>query len=248
MGEEPVIDVANVFGVGQFQHSLDPKDALLLEPGLRSVTPAQQAARDVAEAIRGLNRELETTLATIEDLSALTGQLDALRIGLVKGIGTEKEVGNESVAVYQAHRLRERSPFIGRANPVALPLMIEFVDGGVDAVVTFGTLYEGPPGCLHGGYIAGIFDEVLGAAQTFSGQAGMTGRLTIHYRSPTPLNTELHLRARLEKVSGRKILCKGTLHAGERLCAEAEGLFIAVDPKKFFNRDLSTSDEVESIG
>jgi acyl-CoA thioesterase FadM len=60
----------------------------------------------------------------------------------------------------------------------------------------------------------------------------MPGRLTIHYRSPTPLNTDLHLKARLESVSGRKILCKGTLHAGDRLCAEAEGLFIAVDPKK----------------
>jgi acyl-coenzyme A thioesterase PaaI-like protein len=109
---------------------------------------------------------------------------------------------------------------------------VEFVEGGIDAIANFGTLYEGPPGCLHGGYIAGIFDEVLGAAQTLAGQAGMTGRLTVHYRSPTPLKTDLHLRARLVSVSGRKILCKGTLHAGDRLCAEAEGLFIAVDPKK----------------
>jgi acyl-CoA thioesterase FadM len=60
----------------------------------------------------------------------------------------------------------------------------------------------------------------------------MTGRLTIHYRSPTPLHTELSLRGWLERADGRKIVCKGTLYAGDTLCAEAEGLFITVDFSK----------------
>lgn len=223
MDTPPPIDITNVFGVGG--HGWE-------SPELRAVTPEQQAARDVAEAIRRLARELETTSATIDELGVLAADIDRLTASLEDGKRVATTAGDLPDVVYQGHRLRERSPFIGRANPVALPLIVEFVDGGIDAVANFGTLYEGPPGCLHGGYIAGIFDEVLGAAQTLSGQAGMTGRLTIHYRSPTPLNTDLHLKARLESVNGRKILCKGTLHAGDRLCAEAEGLFIAVDPKK----------------
>jgi acyl-coenzyme A thioesterase PaaI-like protein len=223
MGDHRPIDITNVFGVGG--HGWDSAE-------LRAVTPEQQAARDVAEAIRRLARELETTSATIEALGELSAEIDRLTGLLEEGDRLATTAGDSPNVVYQGHRLRERSPFIGRANPVALPLIVEFVDGGIDAVANFGTLYEGPPGCLHGGYIAGIFDEVLGAAQTLSGQAGMTGRLTIHYRSPTPLNTDLHLKARLDSVNGRKILCKGTLHAGDRLCAEAEGLFIAVDPKK----------------
>jgi len=223
MSDHRPIDITNVFGVGG--HGWDSAE-------LRAVTPEQQAARDVAEAIRRLARELETTSATIEALGELSAEIDRLTGLLEEGDRLATTAGDSSNVVYQGHRLRERSPFIGRANPVALPLIVEFVDGGIDAVANFGTLYEGPPGCLHGGYIAGIFDEVLGAAQTLSGQAGMTGRLTIHYRSPTPLNTDLHLKARLDSVNGRKILCKGTLHAGDRLCAEAEGLFIAVDPKK----------------
>ena len=223
MDGAPPIDITNVFGVGG--HGWE-------SPELRAVTPEQQAARDVAEAIRRLARELETTSATIDELGVLAADIDRLTASLEDGKRVVTTAGDTPDVVYQGHRLRERSPFIGRANPVALPLIVEFVDGGIDAVANFGTLYEGPPGCLHGGYIAGIFDEVLGAAQTLSGQAGMTGRLTIHYRSPTPLNTDLHLKARLESVNGRKILCKGTLHAGDRLCAEAEGLFIAVDPKK----------------
>jgi len=223
MDDRRPIDITNVFGVGG--HGWDSAE-------LRAVTPEQQAARDVAEAIRRLARELETTSATIEALGELTAEIDRLTGLLEEGDRLATTAGDTPNVVYQGHRLRERSPFIGRANPVALPLIVEFVDGGIDAVANFGTLYEGPPGCLHGGYIAGIFDEVLGAAQTLSGQAGMTGRLTIHYRSPTPLNTDLHLKARLDSVNGRKILCKGTLHAGDRLCAEAEGLFIAVDPTK----------------
>lgn len=223
MDERPIIDITNVFGVGG--HGWE-------SPELRAVTPEQQAARDVADAIRRLARELETTSASIAELESLRSDIDRLTASLEDGDRLATTAGDTPNVAYQAHRLRERSPFIGRANPVALPLVVEFVDGGIDAIANFGTLYEGPPGCLHGGYIAGIFDEVLGAAQTLSGQAGMTGRLTIHYRSPTPLNTDLHLRARLESVNGRKILCKGTLHAGDRLCAEAEGLFIAVDPKK----------------
>lgn len=223
MSDRPPIDITNVFGVGG--HGWE-------SPELRAVTPQQQAARDVADALRRLARSLETTSASIEELDGLTATIDGLTEALAGSDGTRSVDGDAPAVVYQAHRLRERSPFIGRANPVALPLVVEFVEDGIDAVANFSTLYEGPPGCLHGGYIAGIFDEVLGAAQTLAGQAGMTGRLTVHYRSPTPLNTDLHLRARLESVNGRKIVCKGTLHAGDRLCAEAEGLFIAVDPNK----------------
>jgi len=223
MSDRPPIDITNVFGVGG--HGWE-------SPELRAVTPQQQAARDVADALRRLARSLETTSASIEELDGLAATIDGLTEALAGSDGTRSVDGDAPAVVYQAHRLRERSPFIGRANPVALPLVVEFVEDGIDAVANFSTLYEGPPGCLHGGYIAGIFDEVLGAAQTLAGQAGMTGRLTVHYRSPTPLNTDLHLRARLESVNGRKIVCKGTLHAGDRLCAEAEGLFIAVDPNK----------------
>ena len=114
---------------------------------------------------------------------------------------------------------------------MAPPLRLAVVDGHIEATVTFGRSYEGPPGYVHGGFVAGIFDEALGAAQGFSGLAGMTGRLIVHYRSPTPLDTELRLRADMDSVDGRKIFCSGTLWAGDRLCAEAEGLFVTIAPE-----------------
>lgn len=126
----------------------------------------------------------------------------------------------------------DNSPLMGRANPLAPPLKLQLLDDRVVGTATFGAAYEGPPGCVHGGYVAAAFDEVLGLVQSIGGHPGMTGRLTVHYRSPTPLHTELTFEATLDRVDGRKTICRATIHAGDRLCAEAEGLFVAVDFEK----------------
>jgi acyl-CoA thioesterase FadM len=76
-------------------------------------------------------------------------------------------------------------------------------------------------------------DELLGFAQSMGGQPGMTGTLTIRYRSPTPLHTELRLQARVDGVERRKTLASGEIYAGETLCAEAEGIFVSVGRERF---------------
>ena len=103
-----------------------------------------------------------------------------------------------------------------------------------------GAAYEGPPGCVHGGVIAGLFDELLGVANIVAGVGAMTGTLTVVYRTPTPLYTELRLAARTLGVDGRKVRTVGTLHVGDRLCAEAEGVFILVDLERFAAHTLAS--------
>jgi acyl-coenzyme A thioesterase PaaI-like protein len=131
----------------------------------------------------------------------------------------------------------DRSPIIGKSNPLAAPIELAVVGEGGDAHVEgtakFGAAYEGPPGTLHGGFVAAAFDEVLGLAQTLAGRHGMTGTLKVIYRSPTPLYEELRFRAWVDRVEGRKIFVMGNCHAGDRLTAEAEAIFIAVDFEKF---------------
>ncbi len=123
----------------------------------------------------------------------------------------------------------EHSPLSGRSNPLAPPITAELVeesDGSyyVAGTVNFGAAYEGPPGHVHGGLVAAMFDELLGFAQ-FS--AGFTGTLTVRYRKPTPLHKTLTMKAWPERVDGRKRIIKGTCHLGDTLLSEAEGLFIA---------------------
>jgi acyl-coenzyme A thioesterase PaaI-like protein len=128
----------------------------------------------------------------------------------------------------------DQSPMIGLANPLAPPITIgRSGPRSAIAKVTFGSAYEGPPGCVHGGFVAAAFDEVLGYVQSLGGNPGMTGRLTVHYRRPTPLHTELTFEGELVRTEGRKIFCTGKVRANGELTAEAEGLFISVDRSRF---------------
>lgn len=146
----------------------------------------------------------------------------------------------------------DHSPIIGLANPLAPPIRMEVTsdssgEQSVAGRVTFGAAYEGPPSSVHGGYVAAAFDEVLGFAQTLTGKMGMTGTLTIKYRNPTPLFTELLFSGEVVRVEGRKIFTAGKCHAGDLLTAEAEAVFIAVDFEKFAKlmvaRDGASSNE-----
>ena len=122
------------------------------------------------------------------------------------------------------------SPLVGPLNPISPPATMTRVAVGdgfeVHGEVTFQAAFNGPPDCVHGGMIAALFDELLGCACVVNGVGGYTGTLTVVYRTPTPLGEPLAMRGWRERSEGRKVFARGTLHAGERLCATAEAVFI----------------------
>jgi acyl-coenzyme A thioesterase PaaI-like protein len=71
----------------------------------------------------------------------------------------------------------------------------------------------------------------------------MTGTLTIRYRRPHPLHTEIRFEAELLRVEGRKIFTAGRSYADGELRAEAEGLFISVDFSKIAELMARRSDD-----
>jgi acyl-coenzyme A thioesterase PaaI-like protein len=125
------------------------------------------------------------------------------------------------------------SPVLGPRNPIAPPVVCEVEGGAVRAVTSFGPCYAGAPGApaglVHGGVIALVMDELLGYANVVNQTGAMTGTLTIRYRSPTPLGRAVRMEARTERVEGRKVFARGAFWHGERLTAEAEGVFIRVE-------------------
>ena len=56
--------------------------------------------------------------------------------------------------------------------------------------------------------------------------AYVTGNLNVSYLRPTPIHETLELRARIEKVAGRKVWVHCTLRAAGELCARGEVLGI----------------------
>ena len=185
------------------------------------------AMRELIERMVGTNAPPEVFAGVADELRAVAARFEGYpKTPLFEGFAEAANAGDPSGPF-------DHSPFMGLANPLAAPLRLRLEDDRVVGSVQYGSAYEGPPGCVHGGHIAGAFDELLGYAQLVGGAPGMTGRLTVHYRSPTPLHTELRLAGGIDRVDGRKTICTGTIHAGDVLCAEAEGLFIAMQGERF---------------
>ena len=121
----------------------------------------------------------------------------------------------------------------GLANPMGMAARV-FRDGDEGVLrTTLGAAFEGAPGRAHGGAVAALFDEVMGFVLSIHRTPAYTGRLEITYRAPAPLGVELEFRARLRSRLDRKLAMDAQARHGNRLIAEAEGVFIAVDPERF---------------
>ena len=129
------------------------------------------------------------------------------------------------------HKYRIQAPDLipdPKANPFAPPIRLSVSNNKVVGHANFGVTFEGSPGTVHGGFVATAFDQVLFMANSLTGIPAMTGTLTVRYRKPTPLFTELVFEGQVDRVEGSKIFTRGTASANGVLTAEAEGLFIAV--------------------
>ena len=193
-------------------------------------TGQRMALHKLAAALRKINEALIDMDAAEEDLLAAATSAEQFAVRLEATRKGHHQWGfAESSTAPSTRVMLDRSPVIGLGNPVAPPLSFRAEDGKVVGTGSFGMQYEGPPGHVHGGFVAAALDELLGMAQTLSGKSGMTGTLTVRYRRPTPLYKQLTFTAWVDRIEGRKIFTSGTIHDGETLCAEAEGVFISVD-------------------
>jgi acyl-coenzyme A thioesterase PaaI-like protein len=193
-------------------------------PELRRLADAVRRVTDQVVRTHATPALLAQAAASVEEAAAL---LEPVSPPWAPSLPAEPLTGTDP------HGYFPFSPMIGWYSPLAPPLECEIRDGGVLAHSTLGAAYEGPPGCVHGGIIAGLFDELLGIANITAGVGAMTGTLTIRYRNPTPLYTDLRLAGHTDRIEGRKVFTSGTLHAGDLLCAEADGIFISVDHQRF---------------
>lgn len=137
----------------------------------------------------------------------------------------------------------DRSVMTGQSNPYS-PLMQLSMEGS-QAVgrVTFGVMFEGVPGHVHGGLVAAALDEALGFLAVNNDIGGLTAVLTVKYRAPTPLEKELTIEANVVRKDGRKAFVEARMKLGDTVTAEAEGVFVAVDR----DRMLAVIDSAKKI-
>lgn len=107
-------------------------------------------------------------------------------------------------------------------------------DGTVTGRAWFGPGAQGPPGSAHGGSIASVLDEAMGACCWLAGHRVVAARLTTNYRKRLPLGTDARFEAWITSVEGRKISARSRITSSEgQLFAEAEGLFIELTSEQF---------------
>jgi len=92
--------------------------------------------------------------------------------------------------------------------------------------VRFDLIHEGPPGSVHGGFVAYFFDNMLGQLLVANQIYGPTRELKVQYRRATPVLRELDFELALEARDGRRVPARARLWDGETNTAEAEAMFL----------------------
>ncbi len=198
-----------------------------LRPPMREAPLALAPLADRVHAlIEQLVRTVDDESAFEEDVRWAVAQLDAVRARLAPharrvelGLGRPGDPP-DGRPYYLTGVL------IGRHHAMTMPVEMTTTRGVSTGSVNLDVAWEGPPGCVHGGFLAHLFDCILGQHNLNVGVPAMTGSLEVRYRSPTPLHTDLTFEIRSDPPEGRKIKTRAELRTASMLCAEAEGTFI----------------------
>jgi acyl-coenzyme A thioesterase PaaI-like protein len=114
----------------------------------------------------------------------------------------------------------------GVDNPAGLHGAFVIRGGEVFGTMTVTETMVGAPGRLHGGITMAFLDEGLGLVTLQHAADAMTASLTVDLRAPVYVSAVLTQRAWVERREGRKWFLRAEVHEGDRLVAEAHGLWI----------------------
>jgi hypothetical protein len=121
---------------------------------------------------------------------------------------------------------------IGAFNPCFPEYRFDHLDGETaSGCVNFPLVYEGPPGLVHGGFIAVFFDCVMQHQNCVAGLSGKTRSLQVTFRRPTPVLTQLRFDIARREVDRGITSTARLLFDGEVLCV-GEVNTLAMSPEK----------------
>jgi len=173
---------------------------------------------------------VEAILAQISDweseLSAAVPPDSAPRIGADDG-GSRR--------VYLDH-----ATDIGAFNPCFPEYRFDHLDGEIaSGCVDFSLVYEGPPGLVHGGFLAVFFDCVMQHQNCVAGLSGKTRSLQVTFRRPTPVLTELRFDIARREVD-RGITSTARLLLDDEVLCVGEVNTLAMSPEKLTGHRFGT--------
>jgi len=106
-------------------------------------------------------------------------------------------------------------------------VFFEQADASVTAEVVFREGQQGPPGYAHGGMIAAVLDEAMGAAVWRAGHRAAALRVEVDYLRPVPLDVPVRVDARVGDLTGRAVRALGRLTLADgSTAATGYGIFV----------------------
>ncbi len=136
-------------------------------------------------------------------------------------------------------------PVCGESNPLAVRVPAWRDGDGALAKVRLDCAHQGVPGRSHGGVVAALFDDVMGFVISMRGLTAFQFELSIRYLKPTPIGTELEIRALPVERDGRRFIVDASIVADGVETATARGVHIVVDAQHVSDAapaDLRASD------
>ena len=124
-----------------------------------------------------------------------------------------------------------------RISRCRLGLQREFLgaDGLVTTEIVCAETEEGGPGVAHGGWVAGVLDELVGHVPLLNNQLAVTGELTVRFLKPVPIGRPLLATAWRERKEGSRWYVRAVLvlaATGAEL-ATADGVLVERDRGHF---------------
>ena len=117
----------------------------------------------------------------------------------------------------------------GKDNDKGLKLKFEYpVEGTAKTSLKVPNYFTGWENLTHGGLISMLLDETMAHACISSKLIGVTAELTVRFKKPLPVDTEIFVKGRMTDNKGRIALTAGEI-------TDAEGIIYATAKARFIS-------------
>jgi acyl-coenzyme A thioesterase PaaI-like protein len=191
--------------------------------------PQTVAVAGVMRRLTGLILSLEHSHPTVDVMLA---QMTGWETELATAVAPDPtprigDPGDENHRVYLDHAFD-----IGAYNPCFPEYTFDHMDAETaSGCVTFPVVYEGPPGLVHGGFLAVFFDSITQHQSCAAKLTGKTTSLAVTYRRPTPILTELRFDV-VRSQSDRRVTSVARLLRDDEVLCVGEFNTVASSPDK----------------
>jgi len=115
----------------------------------------------------------------------------------------------------------------GKDNDKGLKLKFNYPEDGVaETSLTIPAYFTGWENLTHGGLISMLLDETMAHACISSKLIGVTAELTVRFKKPLPVDTEVFIKGKITDVKGRIALTSGEI-------SDASGTVYATGKARF---------------